>query len=328
MSYLRQHLDYCFIVSVWLVWAVVTCAQGLWHLFADNWFMSITMACGSFVAGATSQGGGAVAFPVMTLIFGIEPDAARDFSMMIQSVGMTSAAVAIWFRRIKVETNALIYSGIGGAAGMLIGLVWIQDWFEPDPTKIFFVALWLAFGVALIIINRHPKAAKLERIPNPTHKTKALLFLTGICGGMVSGLLGSGLDILVFAFLVLGFRICEKVATPTSVILMAGNSLAGFMFRLWFRETGPVIEQSTWNYWWVCVPVVAFGAPFGAKFISKRGRHFIVRLLIFVIFAQFITAIIVVPFDRNLVILAVTTFVLGSVAFKGIYHLNEDKRIS
>ena len=35
----------------------------------------------------TSEGGGAVAFPVMTLALNISPGVARDFSLMIQSCG-------------------------------------------------------------------------------------------------------------------------------------------------------------------------------------------------------------------------------------------------
>ena len=35
----------------------------------------------------TSEGGGAVAFPVMTLALEIPPSVARDFSLMIQSCG-------------------------------------------------------------------------------------------------------------------------------------------------------------------------------------------------------------------------------------------------
>ena len=38
----------------------------------------------------TSEGGGAVAFPVMTLALGIPPAVARDFSLMIQSCGKLS----------------------------------------------------------------------------------------------------------------------------------------------------------------------------------------------------------------------------------------------
>ena len=38
-----------------------------WDKFEENYFMSLTMCLGSFIAGATSEGGGAIAYPVMTL---------------------------------------------------------------------------------------------------------------------------------------------------------------------------------------------------------------------------------------------------------------------
>ena len=48
------------------------------------------MIVGATVGGMTSEGGGAVAFPVMTLALGIQPSIARDFSLMIQSCGKIS----------------------------------------------------------------------------------------------------------------------------------------------------------------------------------------------------------------------------------------------
>ena len=62
----------------------------------ENYFMSLTMCLGSFIAGATSEGGGAIAYPVMTLgPWKIAPLIARDFSLMIQSIGMIAAGAAI-----------------------------------------------------------------------------------------------------------------------------------------------------------------------------------------------------------------------------------------
>jgi uncharacterized membrane protein YfcA len=49
--------------------------------------MTITMIFGSFIGGATAEGGGAVAFPVMTLVLHLTPSVARDFSFMIQCCG-------------------------------------------------------------------------------------------------------------------------------------------------------------------------------------------------------------------------------------------------
>ena len=49
--------------------------------------MTITMIAGSFIGGATAEGGGAVAFPVMTLVLHATPAVARDYSFMIQCCG-------------------------------------------------------------------------------------------------------------------------------------------------------------------------------------------------------------------------------------------------
>ncbi len=57
--------------------------------FPDRYLLSITMVFGATIGGMTSEGGGAVAFPVMTLALGIKPSVARDFSLMIQSCGKT-----------------------------------------------------------------------------------------------------------------------------------------------------------------------------------------------------------------------------------------------
>ena len=55
----------------------------------------------------TSEGGGAVAFPVMTLALGIKPSVARDFSLMIQSCGQCplSTIVNILLHDCTVATD-------------------------------------------------------------------------------------------------------------------------------------------------------------------------------------------------------------------------------
>ena len=101
---------------VWTAWLAAMTSGDRWHLFAEGWPMSITMAFGSFVAGATSEGGGAVAFPVMTLLLGIDPTTARDFSLMIQTIGMNAAAIAIVSKGIRIERKAVVFGGIGDLA--------------------------------------------------------------------------------------------------------------------------------------------------------------------------------------------------------------------
>ena len=313
---------------VWAIWLVFFTSESRWHLFAENWFMPITMAFGSFIAGSTSEGGGAVAFPVMTLLFDIEPAVARDFALMIQSVGMTAAAIAIWQNRIAVESHAIILAGLGGAGGIIFGLEIIVPHIPTVIAKLFFVSLWLSFGTALLWLNRTPSDNRQrqiwQQIPNFKGYDALILLAVGILGGIVSSITGSGLDILTFSLLVLVFRLDEKVATPTSVVLMASNALVGFWWRL--QSIANPIDSNTWNYWWVSVPVVVIGAPMGAKFIAMRSNMFVIRLLLSLIAIQFVTALFILPLNTNLILFSVVTFLVGFGLFFSMIYAG-DRRL-
>lgn len=303
---------------VWSLWLMMMIVGDRWHLFVDNWFMSVTMAVGSFIAGSTSEGGGAVAFPAMTLLFDIQPAVARDFSLMIQSVGMSAAAITIFQRGIPVEPRALMFSSLGGAFGIVFGLEYLVPILPPVPTKIFFVTLWLSFGVALLWIDRDRRKS-LTSITNFQGREAIALFTFGVVGGLVSSLTGSGLDIVTFSLLVLAFHVNEKVATPTSVVLMAGNALVGFGWRMFFSPE-PILSE-TWGYWWVAVPVVVVGAPLGAKFIAERSSSFVVRLLLTSIVLQFVGALLILPLTYQLQLFALVTFLAGLTLFSVMAYL-------
>lgn len=314
---------------VWSFWLLLMISGNRWHLFIDNWFMSATMAVGSFIAGSTSEGGGAVAFPVMTLMFGIKPAIAKDFSLMIQSVGMTAAAIAIFVNGIVIEPRALVFSSLGGAIGMLISLQFIAPLLPPVITKLFFVTLWLSFGLALLWMNRDRQRVLNRRISGFKRQDMIALIAVGVVGGMVSGITGSGLDILTFSLLVMAFRLDEKIATPTSVILMAGNALVGFGWRVFF-DSAPILTE-TWSYWWVSVPVVVIGAPLGARFIATRSNSFVVYLLLISVTLQFGAALLILPLTQNLILFSAATFLVGfsffsAMAYAGYHRLHSNRQ--
>ncbi|GJM21781.1 MAG: hypothetical protein DHS20C15_16960 [Planctomycetota bacterium] len=309
---------------VWAVWTALMQSGARWGLFADNWFMSVTMVFGSFVAGATSEGGGAVAFPVMTLGFDIAPDVARDFSLMIQSVGMTAASITIFALRVRIVSHALVWASLGGAAGVILGLEFIAPLLPPDHAKMLFTSTWLAFAFALYWINRYREREVHLGITHFLPRHALLLLGTGVVGGVISSITGSGLDIATFSLLVLRLRICESVATPTSVVLMGGNALVG---ALWQGNFGSApLSAEAWDYWWCAAPVVVVGAPVGAWFIKTRSRHFMARLLYTTIGAQFFAALFAVPLTPLLVlfslaVLAAGVFFFDRMARRGVRRL-------
>ena len=92
----NRHLLYPMVVIiVYIFWLTYMSWADAWGLLQEYWSVTITMIFGSFVAGATAEGGAAVAFPIFTKVLGINSSTARTFGLMIQSIGMTTAAVVI-----------------------------------------------------------------------------------------------------------------------------------------------------------------------------------------------------------------------------------------
>jgi len=304
-------------ILVHIVWWSFMASQDLFHLFVEpsdkpRYYLSITMIFGSMIAGATSEGGGAVAFPVMTLVLGVKPSVARDFSLMIQSVGMVAGSFTILVMRLKLEWNAILYVTVGGVAGIIVGLEEIAPRLPPPYAKMYFVCIWSSFAIGLYLLNRNHHRYVHDTIPNwPTHPfmlmkedntttcqtiisntwQPLILMAFGILGGIFSSVAGSGIDICSFALLTLLFRVSEKVATPTSVVLMAINTAIGFAYRQ-FAMGG--VEDEAWGYFAVCVPIVVIGAPLGALLGSHAHRLTLAGVIYVLDAAQLITALVVI----------------------------------
>ncbi|CAD5229915.1 unnamed protein product [Bursaphelenchus okinawaensis] len=232
--------------------------------------MAVTMIVGSFASGATSEGGGAVAFPVMTLLLKLPPTVARDFSLMIQSCGMTASAFTIIYMKVKVEWHSLVYTSLGSFISIILTLEFIDDLIDEHQKKMMFVAVWFAFAISLFILNTQKKRQTYDTIPKFGFSSGLILFFTGLFGGLLSAWTGSGVDICSFSVLTLLFRVSEKVATPTSVVLMCINTLVGFYWRHLIQNG---IADLAWEYFAVSVPVAVTASPLGALLSSHLHRQ-------------------------------------------------------
>lgn len=309
---------------VLILWIIYMNYTNKWFLLSDNWFMSVTMLFGSFIAGATPEGGGAVAFPIMTLIFDIKPHTARNFSLAIQSVGMTAACLLILARKIKIDKTYLYLCSFGGVFGIILGSCFIVPFVSPAYAKMFFVSLWLSFGIALFYVNLKQHGKIIERLPQLSNSEKQQFIFWGFLGGVVVSIVGSGIDILTFSIVTIRYRLSEKVATPTSVCLMTINTIIGFLIHVFLLKDFGVQE---FNYWLACIPVVIFGAPFGAYLISQRTRSFISNFLYIVLIVQFIGALIIINPRGLLAWFTLATLVIGLTFFVFLSHLGNKQKI-
>lgn len=302
----------CIILSVWLVWGIyLTDSEPLTTVYR-HWQISLTMLFGSFIAGATSEGGGAVAFPVFTKLLNVSPHDARVFSLAIQSVGMTSASLLIILLRIPVDWQVIRWATLGGIAGITLSVTILAPVLSPDLTKILFTVIVSSFAITLLALNQGIQL-RHQQLPVSGPVECGLLILFGFIGGVVSGLVGNGIDIVTFSLMVLLFRISEKVATPTSVLLMAINAIAGFLLYS-FVVDGFTIQVRA--YWLAAVPVVVVGAPMGALFCSRLSRQVIANILLGLIAIELVSSLMLVKFDKTISVISLLTFCcLSSIYF-------------
>lgn len=303
-------------MTVWVTWywlgGGVAAVQDVVH----NWPVTVTMIFGSFIAGATSEGGGAVAFPVFTKVLEISPANAAVFSLAIQSVGMTAAALLILFMRVNVEWRVIRWASLGGVPGIMLGALWLAPHLPPTLVKMSFTVLVTSFALTLFMLNRGMRLCH-EKLESAGIREHAVLLLAGFAGGMLSGLVGNGIDIVTFSLMVLLFRISEKVATPTSVILMAINSLIGFALHT--TVTGG-FNSEVQAYWMAAIPVVVIGAPAGAILCTLLNRVIIARILIGLIMIELISSLVIIPLSRELVIASAVLLATFSLLYFWMYR--------
>ncbi|MEM1082723.1 MAG: sulfite exporter TauE/SafE family protein [Verrucomicrobiota bacterium] len=302
---------------IWGFWAAVMTAGGWWPLYQTRWPMALTMVFGSFVAGSTPAGGGAVAFPVFTKLLAVPSADAALFGLMIQAVGMSMAALFILTRRIEINVRVWKAAVTGAVPGVMFGLAWIQ---LPDNVpRLTFSGLLLVFAITLYRSHWKRKHQPESDIAHWTGRDRWRFILTGFVGGMVASQLGSGADMLCFMVMTLGYGLSERIAVPTSVVIMATVSVAGFAFRLLLPQPIGVV----WEYWAVAAPVVAVGAPLGAWVASRIHNDSILILVFLLVVAEVISTSLLVPMSGPRLAVVAGVAVVATVWFRMLRRMRE-----
>ena len=300
---------------VWAIWLVLSGPNLALSNLINNWEVSVTMIFGSMVAGGTSMGGGAVAFPVLTKVLEVPPNEAKIFSLAIQSVGMSAASLTIVAMGTKVEWRFILWASLGGILGIVLGSVFLDPILPPVVIKISFTMMISSFAVVLFALNKNIRVRNLA-IPLWGQREQILSIFIGVLGGAISSLVGSGMDITCFSIMVLLFGLCEKVSTPTSVVLMAINAVAGFILHQYF--IGDFVKPVV-NYWLAAVPVVVVGAPTGAILCSLLQRHTVAKILIGLIFIELVSSLILLPLNFDLICYSLIIFIVFLFIYYRMY---------
>ncbi|VDL80897.1 unnamed protein product [Nippostrongylus brasiliensis] len=296
-----------------IIWWMLAIRYNFFQWYPDYWHMPVTMALGSFVGGMTSEGSGAVAFPVMTLALHINPQIARDFSIMIQSCGMTSALMCVIFMKVKFEHRAVILGTIGAIPGFIIGVHFVDPLFTGPQKKMLFVSIWTAFAIALAILNSQ-KRTTYKEIPDFCFYKGFILVVTGFVGGVFDAFAGSGIDICIFAIVTLLFRVTEKTVTPTTVVLKGINAVFGFFYRAAMMGD---ISAMAWTYFSLSVPVSATVGPLGS-FLGSHLHRQVVAAAVYILEAIALIGFLLTKPTWQLIAIGGCIIFGGYIFFSGI----------
>jgi len=275
-----------FLAAFYGLWTFIVLSQGLWALVSEHWPMALSMAIGSYAAGSTPMGGGTVGFPVLVLLFDMPASLGRDFSFAVQSIGMVSASIFILCRRQPLAWAMLRGALLGSLLATPLGILFFAPLVPELWVKLSFAVIWGSFGILHLYrlreITGHDHAGD-PRCPAD--------FRVGMAFGAVAGFLavsvtGVGIDMVIYAALVLLSRVDLKVAIPTSVVIMAFSSVVGVAVKSISGDWQPGV----FGNWLAAAPVVALGAPLGVFVVAIIGRRPTLLVVALLCVVQFVWA--------------------------------------
>lgn len=185
--------------------------------------------------GLMGGGGSILTVPILVYLFGQDPVTATGLSLFI--VGTTSGAGLLSHHRqgnIEWRTASIF----GGAS--IISVFITRRWLVPalpDPLLVWgdaqlgkgtailgLFAVMMVYSAWRMIRSKKPEASRKnghEHIPS--------LLLTGLCVGMLTGVLGAGGGFLIVPALVLLAGMDMKRAVGTSLLIITVNAYIGFL---------------------------------------------------------------------------------------------------
>lgn len=185
---------------------------------------------GSFIGavlGYVGAGGAMFGVPILIYIFDFTPHHATTASLAIVGAAATSGAIVKARNKEILYRDALVIWAIGLTTNLGFSSISSQ---LPDSfiTTGFAIVLLIA-GLSML---RNPRSESHTRMPT------IVLVIVSLTIGSITGLFGIGGGFLAIPILVLFFGTPQKIASGTSLAIIALNSLTALLGR--FQSWGEV----------------------------------------------------------------------------------------
>lgn len=311
--------------AVWL-----SIALPRWSVVAAHWPIAFAMLFGSYVAGSTPMGGGTVGFPVLVLLFDMPGSLGRNFGLAVQSIGMVSASIYILSARRPVHWGLLMPACLGALVGTPLGAAVVAPYVSDLWVKLTFAVVWCSFGIMHLVKLR--ELVNIHGVSDQWQSWDTVIGLAvGLLGGLVASVTGVGIDMMIYATLVLLYRCDLKIAIPTSVILMAFASVVGISSNALLSHLDPGlyrIDPDVFANWLAAAPIVALGAPFGAIIVNLISRTPTLVFVSVLCIAQFVWTILHEHVTGVPLLGAVAGVLAFNLAFHTLYTWGKGRELS
>jgi uncharacterized membrane protein YfcA len=217
--------------------------------------------------GLIGGGGSILTIPILVYIFHINPRLATTYSLFI--VGFTAAIGSLKHYQLG---NLKFQSAIPFAIPSLISIILVRKFLMPIIPEIIFslgnfsmtkdIFIMLIFSILMILASYSMINSKKETVEEVKPNVLKIA-LIGALVGVVTGLLGAGGGFLIIPALIFFTGLTMKEAVGTSLLIIAFNSLFGFL--------GDVINGINIDYLFLLT--IAFFALIGiyvGTFLSKK----------------------------------------------------------
>ncbi|VDP04375.1 unnamed protein product [Heligmosomoides polygyrus] len=149
-------------------------------------------------------------------------------------------------------------------------------------------------------------------------------WLQAVLLGIFTSFAGSGVDICVFSVNTLLFRVSEKTATPTTVVMMGLNSMVGMYCRaVWYTN----VSELTFEYLKVTIPVAVTMAPFGS-FLGSHFHRQVLACSVYVLEALSVVGFLITSPPLQLILIGAAIILIAFVFFYFISRVGEKIMLS
>ncbi len=235
-------------------------------MFTAGYFASILIGIS---LGLIGGGGSILTVPVLVYLFGMDAVLATAYSLFI--VGITSVFGSVsYFRKGLVNLKTAFVFGVPAVTAVFLTRTCLLPAIPPEIARMgnFILTrntlLLVLFAVLMVFASYSMigKSPVTQRADAPTGNPALSLLAGGFAIGTLTGLIGAGGGFLIIPALVNGLKMPVKGAIGTSLVIIALNSLTGFLFSL----SGTAIN------WSFLLPIagIAIGGVLIGSYLSTR----------------------------------------------------------